>query len=1035
MYTLAQTRIATSLPKNPLSTSPTLFSSISQQFSRKFKHNHQLLLDISLALTTYFLLNNPISADCGSPILSGGTTHRTRLHLGYNIPSFRDFCNRYFMLSDSNECAETSHLESLQTIYDAIKQDDVPTLWKLLEEHSYDLNNIRNSNGRTPLSAAVTSNSLKMASYLCSLRPVKLDHKDDEGQTALHYACNFGQVKAAKLLIQAGADVNVKNNEGMTPLIIVAYNGFVSLSTLLLKHGKAKINSRDSTSKSALMMASYAGHFGVVEALIKYKASVDLTDKFGWSALMLAAFSGQHAICSRLLTAGADPSIEALNGKTALDLAFSAGQTKTARLLSKYIKKNNPSFSNKDFTAGTSYGELSIDHPEYSAPSQQRPQQERTNSHINKEFSSSLSDTMQKAVPGYNDPLLAEPDPPSNTYMLQTLYTPAQPHRPPQLPSFSPFVQRMSRSLRRRTLKTLPNRSLPNASRREARDHPNMKTSWDDQLNRDDSPRTSKWRSCSQVLTFCCCNVCLKSLWKMNNPDIIQAWREKAALCLIIILISGFLGFVTFGFAQLVCTKNVPIFPDDVLNRYGPDSKDMQLMIVRGRLYNVRDYFKFQFHRPILPLKDEDLQPLIESLIGKDVSDFFPSDPERSLCKKWPMKTPTCQLLNKDSKLHCHTSRNARRDLEELSISNYVAFSWSRIKDRERKLFVYNEKVYSLEKYLSKNESYFGNINEQLMRFVGRDATLDILRDRNLVELIPCFNDQLLVGKVDGTTLGCFASNVIVITCSTVLFCIIFFKYVCSVLFSWIASRSNNHKSPKTKGMGDMDKSDLTYIIMLVTCYSESEKSIRATLDSLALSTYDDSHKLLFIVCDGDVTGSGNDRSTPDIALSMLEPLDLQLLSPEPMPYISIGQGSKRKNMAKVHVGFYCCQGRRVPMVIVTKCGVGVERKKPKAGNRGKRDSQLILIQWLSKICINGKLTPLEFELFEKIGRLMETSPDKFEIVLMVDADTYVEPDSVTIMVDAMNKDPMVMGLCGETKVANKRKSWVTMIQVQHFCL
>jgi chitin synthase len=29
-----------------------------------------------------------------------------------------------------------------------------------------------------------------------------------------------------------------------------------------------------------------------------------------------------------------------------------------------------------------------------------------------------------------------------------------------------------------------------------------------------------------------------------------------------------------------------------------------------------------------------------------------------------------------------------------------------------------------------------------------------------------------------------------------------------------------------------------------------------------------------------------------------------------------------------------------------------------------------------------------------------------------------------------MVKDPEVMGLCGETKIANKRDSWVSMIQV-----
>ena len=47
-----------------------------------------------------------------------------------------------------------------------------------------------------------------------------------------------------------------------------------------------------------------------------------------------------------------------------------------------------------------------------------------------------------------------------------------------------------------------------------------------------------------------------------------------------------------------------------------------------------------------------------------------------------------------------------------------------------------------------------------------------------------------------------------------------------------------------------------------------------------------------------------------------------------------------------------------------------------------------------------------------------------------MDADTRVYPDSLRMMVNCMQNDPLTMGLCGETRIANKRDSWVTMIQV-----
>lgn len=50
-----------------------------------------------------------------------------------------------------------------------------------------------------------------------------------------------------------------------------------------------------------------------------------------------------------------------------------------------------------------------------------------------------------------------------------------------------------------------------------------------------------------------------------------------------------------------------------------------------------------------------------------------------------------------------------------------------------------------------------------------------------------------------------------------------------------------------------------------------------------------------------------------------------------------------------------------------------------------------------------------------------------------VDADTVVYPESMRYLVNTMQHDRYVMGVCGETRVANKRQSWVTMIQVYEY--
>jgi chitin synthase len=42
-------------------------------------------------------------------------------------------------------------------------------------------------------------------------------------------------------------------------------------------------------------------------------------------------------------------------------------------------------------------------------------------------------------------------------------------------------------------------------------------------------------------------------------------------------------------------------------------------------------------------------------------------------------------------------------------------------------------------------------------------------------------------------------------------------------------------------------------------------------------------------------------------------------------------------------------------------------------------------------------------------------------------------PEALGYLVRAMQNDNMIMGICGETRIANKRQSWVTMIQVFEF--
>ncbi|SMN21441.1 similar to Saccharomyces cerevisiae YBR023C CHS3 Chitin synthase III, catalyzes the transfer of N-acetylglucosamine (GlcNAc) to chitin [Maudiozyma saulgeensis] len=230
----------------------------------------------------------------------------------------------------------------------------------------------------------------------------------------------------------------------------------------------------------------------------------------------------------------------------------------------------------------------------------------------------------------------------------------------------------------------------------------------------------------------------------------------------------------------------------------------------------------------------------------------------------------------------------------------------------------------------------------------------------------------------------------------------------------------------------------LIHTLCLVTCYSEDKTGLRTTLDSLAITDYPNSHKLIFVICDGLIKGSGNAQTTPDIVLDMVEDYIIPRHEVYPHSYIAVTSGLKRHNMAKVYSGFYKYDNdsiplenqQRVPMVVVVKCGTSEEQLCAKPGNRGKRDSQIILMSFLQKLIFNERMTRLDFEILVNIWRITGLMADVYEAILMVDADTKVFPDSLTHMVAELVKDPEIMGLCGETKIANKKESWVTAIQV-----
>ncbi|KAK0721934.1 ankyrin repeat-containing domain protein [Lasiosphaeria miniovina] len=127
--------------------------------------------------------------------------------------------------------------------------------------------------------------------------PESINSRDSNGKAPLHWACNGGNAGVVKLLVREGADVNVADFSGQTPLMTAASHGAVPCARALLfeEGGRRR----------------------------RTCCQVDRLDTQGRTALHYAAASsfaggGAHAVMRLLLDCGADPRRCNLGGETAL---------------------------------------------------------------------------------------------------------------------------------------------------------------------------------------------------------------------------------------------------------------------------------------------------------------------------------------------------------------------------------------------------------------------------------------------------------------------------------------------------------------------------------------------------------------------------------------------------------------------------------------------------------------------------------------------------------------------------------------------
>ncbi|XP_062567640.1 ankyrin repeat domain-containing protein 17-like [Saccostrea cucullata] len=125
------------------------------------------------------------------------------------------------------------------------------------------------------------------------------------GSSPLLGACEFGNDSTVQLLLNKGSDINLSNKNGFSPLYKACQNGHASTAQLLLSNG-ADINLCNNNGVSPLYIACQNGHDSTVQLLLNNGADINLCEKNGASPLYKACKKGYDSIVQFLLKGGAD---------------------------------------------------------------------------------------------------------------------------------------------------------------------------------------------------------------------------------------------------------------------------------------------------------------------------------------------------------------------------------------------------------------------------------------------------------------------------------------------------------------------------------------------------------------------------------------------------------------------------------------------------------------------------------------------------------------------------------------------------------
>ncbi|CAG8810478.1 6261_t:CDS:2, partial [Racocetra persica] len=400
------------------------------------------------------------------------------------------------------------------------------------------------------------------------------------------------------------------------------------------------------------------------------------------------------------------------------------------------------------------------------------------------------------------------------------------------------------------------------------------------------------WVLFSRIVTFWAPNILLSKCGGFPDKQSSQAWREKVALCFIALVMGAIVAFLTVGFRPVLCPAESAKNSEHFLH-YNANPNHLGILGWQFDITSAR------------PPSGFDIFGKANQKNGQDITNFFKRDNSdiascqlSSIQKFAAVAQPLCS--NSSS---CPLDKLSLSTLQQYNLKNTskrVGFDYGDLGSPELKnYFVIDGYVLNLDPYISaKPKPDENDLLDKMIRSVlnskdpsnGKDVTKLIFGKDSTKQAMTCLIQKYYAGNIDKQTIGCFTSDVFNYIMLVVILGVVMVRFFMACVFNWFISYRLAHEpiepkkqklQPVSQSFGrrttpwihrntssitatktmNLDKigNDL-FTVLLVTCYSEGEEGLRLTCESMAATDYPDDRKLLFLICDGIITGSGNDK-------------------------------------------------------------------------------------------------------------------------------------------------------------------------------